>query len=63
MSWIWRTKTMGWIEQKLINLTTTIYMKRREPDPLIASLGLEPPVKTRKSTRAKSATRSKRKEA
>lgn len=52
MSWIWKTKTMGWIEQKLINLTTTIYMKRREPEPAIMPLGYESaPTKTRKSTK------------
>lgn len=47
MSWIWKTKTMGWIEQKLINITTTIYMKRREPEPMIMPLGYEPPAVTK----------------
>lgn len=65
MSWIWKTKTMGWVEQKLIDITTTIYMKRREPDPTVAPLRVEPIKKTRKSTKPavkKARTRSQSKE-
>lgn len=60
MSWIWKTKTMGWIEQKLINLTTTIYLKRREPEPTIMPLGAEPtPTKPRKATKPVSKVKAK----
>lgn len=62
MSWIWKTDMMGWVEQKLINLTTTIYMKRREPDTIIAPLGAEvPPTKpckpVKSTTKAKQSTK------
>ena len=45
---------MGWVEQKLISITTSIYMKRREPEPTIAPLGYEPVPKTRKATKPSS---------
>lgn len=32
---MWNNKFMAWIEQKLIDLTSTVYLKRREVQPVV----------------------------
>ena len=32
---MWNNKFMAWIEQKLIDLTSTVYLKRREVTPVV----------------------------
>lgn len=48
---MWNNKFMAWIEQKLIDLTSTVYLKRREIQPVVELVAptMEPatPAKTR----------------
>lgn len=58
MSWFWNTKFIGWLERQLIDVTTTIYIKRRG----VYAQDTQPVPRTqpRKSTKIPSRSKSKR---
>ena len=47
---MWNTKFMKWVEQKLIDLTSTVYTKRREAAPVEQIAPTLEPTATKKRT-------------